>query len=404
MSALDDAVTDFFAHPTQDPVSLYRKLREEAPAYRGPHGAWIITRYADVDRVARERDVPFSRDSGGRHVGYTSTGNDVRPAQRLMSNTMAFHDPPDHDRLRGLVSRAFTPGAVGNMERDIAKRVARLLDEIAVRGEADLIADFAHPLPVGVIADMFGMEPEHHEYFETISNAVLEFMDVNATETAWARADAEAERFSRFVTDLAAQRRVHPGDDLLSALVLAEDEGDRLTADELVSACFILTAAGHRTTGDLVGSLVYTLLADRARWDDVCSDPSLVPGAVEEGLRYESPLRAMIAQWPTRDTEIAGTVIKAHEKVSLWIGAANRDPEAFDDPDRFDPRRSPNRHLAFSAGVHFCLGSALARLEARVAISALTERFPQLRLVADEPDWRPHVGARGLRRLPVRCA
>ncbi len=192
---------------------------------------------------------------------------------------------------------------------------------------------------------MFGMGSEHHRSLEAIGHAIVQFLEVSATEEARAHADDETLRFTELVTGLAAQRRADPGDDLLTALVMAEDAGDHLTADELVSACFILTAAGHETTTNLIGNLAYTLLADRDRWDAVCADPTLVPSAVEETLRFESPFRAIVTQWPVEDTEVAGTTIRAGERVSLWMGAANRDPEAFTDPDRFDLERTPNRHL-----------------------------------------------------------
>jgi cytochrome P450 len=401
MATLDADLADFLTRPWDDPAPLFHRMQDEAPVLRGADGLWHVTRYADVDAVARERDAKYTRNSGGRDVGFVRV-DPPGPAQLLLARSMGFGTHDDHKRLRRLVSKAFTPRSVARMADEIGQRARRLAAGLAASGGGDLVADFSLQLPIETIAGMFGMGAEHHHQLHSIGVAMVSVLDFAATDETRARADKEAQEFGDTILGLAAERREHPGDDLLSELVAAEEEGRRLSREELVSACFQLTAAGHETTMNLVSNLVYTLLRDRRRWEEVCGRPELIPDAVEEGLRYESPLRATVQRWPLTDTRIGGTPIAAGEKVVSWIGAANRDPSVFENPDQFDLHRTANPHLAFSAGTHYCLGANLARLEATAALRELTTQLPDLELVTDKPSWLASFTTRGLTTLPVR--
>ncbi len=379
-----------------DPYPIYRQLQQHEPAYWVPSampggGMWLITRYADV--VALLREAHFSNDMSR-----------IIPAEQLpeFSKTLIFRDPPDHTRLRSLVGQAFTPRRV----RDLEPRIAAIADELLARvrphGTMDFAADFAAALPSIVIAELLGVPNEERAQFQAWSHAIASGADNHRTtaEGRQAYRDAGA-ALARYFRDLLAERRRQPQDDLITALLQARDVQDRLSEDELLQTCSLLLLGGYETTVRLIGNGLLTLLRHPDQLTLLRQRPALLPQAIEEMLRYESPVQQAITRITTEPVEIAGRRIEAGQVLSAVIGAANCDPDQFPDPDRFDITRDPNRHLAFGFGIHFCLGAPLARLEARVAFARLFEQMPNLRLVNDEADWEPNTRVRGLRSLPI---
>ena len=379
-----------------DPYPVYRQLMQHEPAYWTPSimpggGMWLITRYADV--VALFREAHYSNDVSR-----------IIPAEQLpeFSKTLIFRDPPDHTRLRSLVSQAFTPRRV----RDLEPRIAAIADELLARvrphGRMDFVADFATTLPITVIAELLGVPPEDRAQFEYWASLIVRGGD-NHRATAEDRQgfrDASI-AFTTYFQGLLAERRRQPRDDLTTALLEAHDLQDRLDEDELLQTCSLLLLAGYETTMQLLGNGLLTLLRHPDQFALLRRRPELLPLAIEEMLRYESPVQQAILRIATEPVEIAGRQLDAGQMLCAVIGAANRDPHQFSNPDRFDITRDPNRHLAFGFGIHFCLGAPLARLEARVAFTRLFEQMPASRLVDAEADWEPSTRVRGLRSLAI---
>jgi cytochrome P450 len=366
-----------------DPYPHYRALRESDPVHRDDDGRWIITRHADVTSMLRD-DARFSAQQDG-------------------SGSMLVSDPPKHTRLRGIVNKAFTPRAVLALAPRIEQIVDDLLDEIAASGDAeiDLIARFTYPLPITVIAEMLGVDKEHRELFRTIGQHVAMMLGPIADPHIGAQAaDARAELF-RYFEDLIARRRAEPQDDLVSAMIAAEDAGDRLSHAELISMLFLLLVGGHETTVNLIANGVLALLRNADQLELLQSDAGMATTAVEEILRYDPPVH-YTGRIAAHDVEFGGRTIRRGEPVRLILAAANRDPEAFHEPDRLDLRRDPNPHLSFGWGTHFCLGAPLARLEGRIAIPALLARFTHLQLTETPLRYRSGAVLRGLEELPLR--
>jgi cytochrome P450 len=305
--------------------------------------------------------------------------------------------------MRGLVNKAFTPRAVDAMEGRIQGLIDGLLDAVRDRGTMDVIADFAYPLPVMVIATMLGVPPEDRAHFKKWSDeiSILFGGDASSLPADEARrAVASRLELVDYFRGIVARRRQQPADDLLSALVRAEEDGGHLTEDEVYSNAVLLLIAGNETTTNLIGNGLLALLRHPDQMRQVWQDESLVPAAVEEMLRYDGPVQ-MTTRVARVDLEIQGTKISKGDWVFLVIGAANRDPAQFPEPDRFDVRRADNKHVAFGAGPHFCLGAPLARLEGQLALRALRRRFPNLRLSGPNPEYRNNFNLRGLKALPV---
>jgi hypothetical protein len=313
---------------------------------------------------------------------------------------MLFMDAPDHTRLRGLVTRAFTPRVVEGLRPRITELVDQLLDDAAEAGELDVIAGFGRPLPVAVIAEMLGVPGEDQDRFRSWSEALAHTVDPAMTPDTAARAAVAGLEFMEYFHELSEERRQRPREDLLSALVAEEDAGDRLSTDELVANCILLLIAGHETTTNLIGNGTLALLRNPDELARFRAEPDLAKSAVEEILRYDSPVH-LTGRGVREDVEIGGVTVPAGDRVTILLAAANRDPAAFDRPDRFDLSRTDNRHLAFSSGPHFCLGAALARLEGQIALSSLVTRFPDLALADEQLEWNPTTTLRGLQRLPV---
>ncbi|GAA3067420.1 cytochrome P450 [Streptomyces goshikiensis] len=362
----------------------------------GALDAWVVTRYEDG--LAALSDSRLSSDvrdaSDARLLRQLPTSG----GEALMGN-MLRSDPPDHTRLRRLVSKAFTAHRVAGMRPRIQAIADQLLDAVAPAGRADLVADFALPLPVTVISELLGVPLDDRRDFQRWTNRIV----TRGAEPPDPAVVNEAYQHMRaYVTELVRAKRAAPGDDLLSGLIAARDEEQRLTEDELVAMVFLPLAAGHITTVNLISGGIAMLLTHPAQLDLLRSDPELLPGAIEEFLRYDGPVSPGIARFAREDVEIAGVTVPRGATVLIGSAIADRDPARFPDPERLDITRQDNAHLAFGHGIHYCLGAPLARLEGQIAIAAALRRLPGLALAVapDEIRWRLG-GLRGPESLPV---
>jgi cytochrome P450 len=388
-----------------DPYTPYRKLREKDPVHHSRLiNGWVLTRYADVDAAFRD-PTKFSSDER-KQLGFEK--NRQRAIEKGIideTDTETFSmlriDPPDHTRLRSLVSRAFTPRTVESLRPRIEHVVEQRLDAVADQGGMDVIASLAAPLPVIIIAEMLGIPAEDHAKFKHWSDEAIIGMGVS-TDDDNRRARRAQRELRAYFEGVAAERRRNPREDLLSAMIAAEEEGDRLTAAELYETCELLLIAGHETTTNLIGNGLLALLRNPEQFDVLRREPERTEHATEELLRYDSPVQAT-TRIVTEDMEFAGKRVKAGEQLALIIGAANRDPAQFTEPDLLDVTRADVKHAGFGHGIHFCLGAPLARMEAPAAFRAMIERFPKMQLDATvTPRYKPNVILRGVEQLPVR--
>jgi pimeloyl-[acyl-carrier protein] synthase len=378
-----------------DPYRLYRQMREEAPRLRNAYG-YVLTGYADCHAVLRD---PRLSSSQKHQEGYPQFAQMV---EQLGFGSMLFADPPDHTRLRRLASKAFTPRAVEAMRPHIEELVDGMLDAVEERGEMDVVADLAYPVPVIVISEMLGVPLEDRERFHRWTADAVKVLDPSDDFSIFPAACAAFDGYRDYFLELIEERRRRPGDDLLTALVEAEEEGDRLTEEELVAMVTLLFVAGHETTVNLIGNGLHALLRRPDERDRLVDDPSLVPLAVEEMLRFDPPVQ-VTGRNAVVDVDLGDDcTIRRGEQVVVVLAAANRDPGAFDaDPERFDAGRRSNRHLSFGGGIHLCLGAPLARVEAQVAVGSLLRRFPALELADDDPPRKETVTLRGFASLRV---
>jgi cytochrome P450 len=386
----------------RDPYPGYRRLQESAPVYRNPLlRIWILSRYADVAAVLRDPSFSVRRleSAAVRRLGAFQK---LRPDFReMLERNLLMLDPPDHTRLRGLVAKAFTPRVVERLRPRIQALVDGLLDDAERRGEIELMRDFAYPLPATVIAELLGVPAADGPRFMRWSNDLAALLDPFNAPGGLDAAQAAFVELSGYFRAALAERRREPRDDLLSALASVEERGESLSEAELVSLAGLILGAGYETTANLIGNATVALLRNPGERKRLAEDPGLVASAVEEFLRYESPVQAT-DRVATRDFEIRGTRIRRGELVVLFLAAANRDPERFPEPDRLDLGRRDNAHLAFSQGPHFCLGAQLARAEAQIAIGTLVRRFPDLEGPPGPIAWRPSFTLRGPSALPIR--
>lgn len=388
-----------------NPYPVYLQMRAEAPVYWSDvWNCWVLTRYADVKATFRD---PESFVNSGRFTSLleqlpADVRTEVQPLERHFLHGVINTDPPVHTRLRKLIHSAFTPRVLTQMRDDIQAIVNVQLDQVQKQGQMDVIRDLAYPLPVIVIAKMLGVPPAERDQFKQWSDDIIAFQASGRTTPEIIRLSYRALTDMRaYLRRIFAQRRRDPQNDLITALLMAEEEGEILSEEEILSTCVTLLVAGHETTTNLIGNGIYTLLQHRDQLQELKDVPTLIESTIEEVLRYESPLqrnRRVVA----RDMEFADKQMKEGQLVLQILGAANRDPEEFSDPDRFDIHRQPNRHIAFGFGIHFCLGAPLARLEAPIAINTLLRRMPHVKLAADAVQWqREHSVVRGLKSLPV---
>ena len=382
-----------------DPYPLYGHLRQRG-LVRSPLGVFAAADHATVASVLRDRRFSSSpvHQRGYRPPSYPPGD----PRAGLPAESLLTMDPPDHTRLRRLVAGAFTPRAIAGLEPWIREVADRLLSAADGAAGFDLIDALAFPLPIAVICHLLGVPAEDRAQFRAWGHDVAATLDPQTAATARAQTRASELALTGYLRDLVGERRANPDDSILSALIAAEDEGDRLSSDEVVSTALVLLIAGFETTVNLIGNGAVALLGDPDSWDRLRQDPALIPAAVEEMLRYDSPVQ-LTSRIATEDVEVGGTVIAAGRAVLVSIGGANRDPGVFEQPDEFRiDRPDPGRHLSFSLGTHHCLGPSLARLEGRIAIEELTRRYPALALAAP-PARRSLLVLRGFESVPVRA-
>jgi len=376
-----------------DPYPLYRALREHEPVKRMPDGSYFLTRYDDLARSYRDTRL-FSSDKA---VEFRSKFG-ASPLYDHHTTSLVFNDPPRHSRVRRLIAGALTPRAIAAMEPDLVALVDRLLDAMAEGGKADLIADFAAAIPVEVIGNLLGVPPDERGSLRDWSLAILGALEPVVPAEAAARGNAAVTDFLAYLKLLVADRRRHPGDrDVLTRLIGEEDAAERLTEAELLHNCIFLLNAGHETTTNLIGNALAVLHDHPAELARLLGDPALIKPAVEEVLRYESS-NQLGNRSLAQAAEIGGVAMPTGTRLTLCIGAANRDPAQFPDPERFDTGRTPNRHLAFAAGLHQCAGMSLARLEGAVAIQRFVTRFPGFAIQAPVRGGRARF--RGFASLP----
>ncbi|PJK31599.1 cytochrome P450 [Minwuia thermotolerans] len=379
----------------EDPFPVYHALREHSPVHRLPDGSVFLSRYADV--IACYRDRTMSSDKRREFGPKFGEG----PLLVHHTTSLVFNDPPLHTRVRKLLAQAFTPRAMRSMEPGIVALVDGFLDRAEERGEMDLIGDFAFALPVGVICDMLGVPAADRERLRDWAMLILGALEPTISDEQLRRGNEAVAAFSAYLKDLIDERRRNPGEgDILSILIAGEVDGERLSEEELIQNCIFLLNAGHETTTNLIGNGVAGLLAFPGEMARLRADPDLMDSAIEEFLRFESS-NQLGTRRATRRVEFDGGAVEADTVIHLGIGAANRDPAVFPDPDRLDITREPNRHLAFGWGAHICLGNSLARMEGKIAIGRLLARFRHIERNGDFVRGG-RARFRGYRKFPVK--
>ena len=385
-----------------NPFPFFAKLRLEQPVYRttlpDKTQVWLVTRYDDVNLLLK--DPRFAKDRRNAMTPEQLRKQPwVPPMFRPLERTMIDLDPPDHSRLRQLVQKAFSARLIEQMRARVQTLADELLDRAASKTEMDLIRDYALPLPMTLITEILGVPTRDRDRFHKWSKVIV---SVNQFNSNW-RVIPAVWMFDRYLRKFLRIRRAVPKDDLVSALIQADEAGDSLSEDELLAMVFLLLVAGHETTVNLIGSGVLELLQNPDQMDKLRRDPSLIRPAIEELLRFTSPVFMSTERYAREDLVIHDVTISRGEMTLGVIGSANRDETVFDNPDTLVIAREDNKHLSFGHGIHFCLGAPLARLEAQIAINTLLQRMPDLRLklAAEALSWRPSLILRGLEALPV---
>ncbi|MFJ8230167.1 cytochrome P450 [Streptomyces sp. NPDC094448] len=385
-----------------DPYPAYERLRADGRVHWfEPTRQWLVPHYADVSALLRDRRLGrtylhrFSHEEFGR----TAPPPEHEPFHTLNDNGILDLEAPDHTRIRRLVTKAFTPRTVAALEPTVRRLAAELVAGLKKDGGGDLLADVAEPLPVAVIAEMLGIPEPDRYLLRPWSADICGMFELNPSEETARKAVTASAEFSAYLRTLIAQRRTDPGEDLISALIAAYDEGDRLSEQEMISTCVLLLNAGHEATVNTTANGWWTLFRHPEQLAALRADHALLPTAVEELMRFDTPLQ-MFERWVLDDIEIGGTVVPRGAELALLFGSANRDPARFDDPDRLDLSRTDNPHITFGAGIHFCLGAPLARIELAASFGELLREAPTMRL-AGEPEWKPGYVIRGVHALPV---
>ena len=378
----------------RDPYPLYARLRERSPVhYSRLYDAVLLSRYKDVDSILRN------------HARYT-VNPDLRKSRKARykppqeERSILFMDPPDHTRLRSLVNKAFTRSAISALEPRIREIMATLLDDIEDPGCFDLMQAVAIPLPVIVIAEMLGIPQEDRAQFRIWSDLRARLLEPMLTSAERKAADEASNQLNDYFLSIIRSRQGEPRDDILTRLVQAEEQGDTLSETEMLNMLRLLLVAGNETTTNLIGNGMLALLRHPDQLQALRDDPGLIPAAVDELLRYDSPVQ-MTLRCAVENCDIDGVPLRAGQDVILLGGSANRDPEAFEHPDQLDFNRQKQDHISFGRGIHYCLGAGLARLEGRIAFEMLLDRFDSLRLLTDRPAFRYSIVLRGLESLPV---
>lgn len=380
------------------PYSRYREMLLNDDPIVTVHGDWHgfdIVRHAHVSQLLRD-----PRMGRGGPPSDWQPPEAWRPWFDMTANWMLFRDPPAHTRLRGLVGTAFTPRAIASLRDGIARTADELLDAALAKREFDLVADYAFELPVRVIADMLGVPREDRAQFKSWSHVLARAIDFNMDDSFMNAASDVARALDGYIRGLIEDKRARPGDDILSGIAHARVNDDRLTTEEIVGTVALLLFAGHETTVNLIGNGALAFMRHPDQLAALRADPGLIENAVEEVLRYDSPVQAT-TRVLFEDVVVENVTLPRGREVTIWIGAANHDPRVFDAPERFDIRRKDIKHLSFGGGIHYCIGASLARLEGQIALSRLFDRSPGLRVLDAEPRWRELVVLRGMESLHV---
>ncbi|MEX2552554.1 MAG: cytochrome P450 [Actinomycetota bacterium] len=373
-----------------DPYPHYRQLREADPVHRSALGFWVLSRYRDIAYLLRDPRLGHEL-SDQEEFGLLSSAEGA---------SMLFRDPPAHTRLRALVSKAFTPRMLESWRGRIHQIVSRSVERAKERGEIDVIADLAFPLPATVICEMLGLPTEDQDQCRRWTNALTKSLDPVMSAAEADELGFAAVEFRDYLAGRVSERRDRPGEDLMTALIAAREQGDRLSQDELISTISLLFVAGHETTTNLIGNGLLALLRNPDQLRRLRGDPSLLRNAVEEVLRYDSPVQ-FVVRTVKQPIDLEGDQMAPGDPVLLLVAASNRDPAQFKEPDVLDLGRRDIRHLSFGGGIHFCLGSVLARMEGQIALGALVSNFDRLEIASDRLEWRPHINLRGLESLPL---
>ncbi len=383
-----------------DPIPWYRALREHAPVHVHPEVGVVLSRHADVDAVLRDNRFGVATPGAWREAFAALAPPSVR---MLSENMLLFVDPPQHTRIRRLVAQAFTPRRVEALRPRLTEMIDARLDALSGHQSFDVVHEIAEPFPIMAITELLDVPDTDRDLLRDWTVGLTAFDDIPIELDALPEAARAADAFLGYTTELIERRRSQPGDDLISALIGAEEDGDQLSRDELQAMIVLLLVAGHETTMSLISTALLLLLERPEVAAEVRDDASVAPAVVEETLRFLGPLQVASGggRWPHEPVDLHGLTVKPGTMVRLLLGSANRDPEVFEDPDRFDLHRDHSRHVAFGKGMHFCVGAALGRLEGQVVIPAVLRRFPQLALVDPQPSWRPSFVTRQLTTLPV---
>ncbi len=408
MTAENTLELDNFFATIQNPYPAYTYLRENEPVRWNPmFNCFMLTRYDDVNMVFSD-SRRFSSDIWSQlpeHIGFTGEDESSQYLSQIipfLAYNLQGMDPPGHTRQRTLMTKTFTPRMLETFRPTIQKLVDELIDSRLAEGKMDLVADLAYPLPSNVILDLLGIPRSGRPYIKASAEAINEFVATLLFfgPQTWPRLAGVFTEVKAYLKSLIAERRKHPGEDLLSKMVQAEENGDMLSEDEIVIATNFLLFAGHETTANLIAVGMYSLMQNTEQMAQLRADPSKIPAAVEELLRYVSPVH-MLARRALQEVTIRGVSIPKESTIYLLIGAANRDPEKFPDPEKLDINRPAVRSLGFGYGIHYCIGAALARMESQVAFETIIMRLPTLQMAVETPEFRPNYSLRGLTALPV---
>ena len=387
-----------------NPYPYFHQLREEDPVHWNDWwSGWVLTRHDDVQASFQDRRLSADRMKPFLKSLEKEVGGDLHPSFRLFAKWMVFTDPPEHTRLRMLVNKAFTPRRVEGLRVRIQEIVDEMLSRVIPAGRMELIREFAYLLPVTVIAELLGVPAQDHEKIKDWSDEITLFIfGAIGVPDRRQRAQRAMSELADYLQIIIAERRREPQNDLISALIAAQEQNDTLSDEEIVATCSLVLFGGHETTTNLISSSTHALLRNPAQLEKLRNDPSLITTAVEEFLRYDGPSKAMV-RIALEDFELRGKQIKKGQRLLLMQSAANHDPERFTDPDALDITRQPNPHVAFGYGIHFCLGAPLARIETAVTINTILRRLPNLRLDIDPSklEWQPQIVSRALKALPV---
>jgi cytochrome P450 len=408
MTAETTLELDNFFVTIQNPYPVYTYLRENEPVrWNETFNCFMLTRYDDVHMVFSDHrrfssDIWSNAPESFIEIGVTESIEYLRQIIPFMAYNLQGMDPPGHTRQRTLMMKTFTPRMIESFRPTVQKLVDDLIEQRLAEGKMDFVADLAYPLPSNVILDLLGIPRSGRPYIRASAEAINEFVAtvLFTGPQVWPRLAGVFADVTTYLKSLIAERRKHPAEDLLTKMVQAEENGDMLSEDEIVVATNFLLFAGHETTANLIAVGLYYLLQNPEQMAQLRADPSKIPAAVEELLRYVSPVHTL-ARRTLQEVTIRGVTIPPNSSIYLLIGAANRDPAKFSDPEKLDINRPPARSLGFGYGIHFCVGAALARLESQVTFDTILRRLPDLKMTVDTPEFRPNYSLRGLVSLPV---